>query len=358
MSKRLPRRSNQAITMKDVAARAGVSTMTVSNVLNGRANVQKIKQDAVIKAVEELGYAPNLEARALACAGSSRIGLLYKNPQSAFLSSLLVGALNATMRHGAQLILRKCDTSDPNLIVEAINAVIRSGANAILIPAPLSEIVTLSDLKGIKAPMMALAAGEGLDTIPGVRVDDAAASEAMTNFLIEKGHQRIALIQGPAEHGSSAARLSGYKRALANANIPLVPDFIARGDFSFNSGLSAAEALLDLPEPPTAIFASNDDMAAAVVSIAHRRGLHVPKQLSVAGFDDTPIATKIWPPLTTVHQPTEEMAELATSRLTHIIANGPKGLDALETLYVPFEIVERESTAAPEHQSRPDSSVA
>lgn len=347
MSTRSPRRSSSAVTISEVAALAGVSTMTVSNVLGGRKRVQDATRDAVYAAVRELGYTPNVAAQALASATQLRVGLIYRNPQSAFLSAVLVGALNASAELGAQLLIRYCDGEDEKAAMETLTGLVRSGAGALLLPPPYCEIVDRSSkLRAIDVPMIALSSGRELTNLGGVRIDDYGAALGMTKRLIELGHRRIGLIGGPTHHYASATRLAGYRAALVDAGIEADPSLIADGDFTYDSGLPATRQLLDLEKPPTAIFAITDDMAAAVVSEAHRRGLVIPADLSIAGFDDTPIAVKIWPRLTTVRQPIAEISELATRRAIEAIRSGARAEPGTpKTTEVSFSIVERESTA-------------
>jgi LacI family transcriptional regulator len=324
--------------------------MTVSNVLTGRKKVQDGTRKAVEAAVRELGYTPNVAAQALASAAQLRVGLIYSNPQSAFLSSVLVGALNASSQMGAQLLIRYCPIQDEAATGEAIHGLIRSGAKALLLPSPFCEIVDRSgELSSMDIPMVAMSSGRELANLPGVRIDDYSAAKAMTARLIELGHDRIAMIGGPALHYASTTRLAGYRTALSEAGIAFDPALLADGDFSYESGLSAAAKLLDLKAAPTAIFATNDDMAAAVVSEAHRRGLSIPRDVAIVGFDDTPIAVKIWPRLTTVRQPIIEISELATRRAVEAI-RFPQRFDREnpDTVHIPFDIVERESTASVE----------
>lgn len=322
--------------------------MTVSNVLTGRKKVQDATREAVEAAVRDLGYAPNAAAKALASAAQLRVGLIYPNPQSAFLSAVLVGALNASSQLGAQLLIRYCAGQNEEATGEALNGLIRSGAGALLLPPPYCEIVDRSPvLSAIKVPMVAMSSGRELTHMPGVRIDDYGAARAMTARLIELGHRRIAMIGGPALHYASATRLAGYRAALEEAGIAFDKTLVADGDFSYESGLTAASTLFDLPTLPTAIFATNDDMAAAVVSEAHRRGMAIPGNVAIVGFDDTPIALKIWPRLTTVRQPITEISELATRRAIEAIRH-PDRIDRLapDTTHIPFSIIERESTAS------------
>lgn len=343
---RAPRRSSHAVTISDVAARAGVSSMTVSNVLSGRKKVQESTRQAVLQAAENLGYVPNIAAQALASATPIRIGLIYRNPQSAFLSSVLVGALNAASRLGVQLLIRKCDSEEAGPAQETLTALIRSGSSGILLPAPFGEIVDRTpELQTFGIPMMAMSSGEELANVSSVRIDDFEAARQITEKLISLGHRRIALIKGPDAHRASASRLAGYSTALTEAGIEMDPQLIVKGDFSYDSGLLAAQALISLSPIPTAIFATNDDMAAAVVSEAHRRHLVIPDDISIAGFDDTPIAVKIWPPLTTVRQPIADIAEQATVQLIERLRLNQPGSDhEIISTHAPFTIIEREST--------------
>lgn len=331
--------------MADVAQRAGVSTMTVSNVLNGR-KVQPDTRAAVLAAVKELNYTPNPAARALASASMIRIGLVYRSIETAFLSAVLVGALDATARLGAQLLIRRYDDDAAESGVAAVNALVDAGASALLLPAPFAEAASRLDLgTAAGVPLMALSPGGELPNMAAVRIDDFGAARDMTALLIGLGHRRIGFIRGPETHMIGVTRHDGYRAALARHGIAADPALIVAGALNFESGLAAAERLLALADPPTAIFASNDDMAVAVLSLAHRRGLAIPEQLSVAGFDDSPIATKIWPTLTTVRQPIAAIADLATERLMQRLRAHP-GEEVAQpaTSYLRYDLVTRAST--------------
>jgi len=342
---RSSRRSRQAVTISSVADAAGVSPMTVSHVLNGTKSVREATRAAVMKAVEELGYVPNAAARSLASARSTRIGIVYRNAQNAFLSAMLVGALNAAARAGVQIIIRKCDDLSASAAMEAVSGLVRSGANAILFAPPYNEMLSgTAALTKLNVPMAAIACGRPLADMDTVGVDEKAAAQAMTEHLLDKGYKRIGFVMGASIHSGSKARFEGYGAALAARGVGIDPALIAMGDFSFESGLSAGSSLLDLPEPPDAIFASNDDMAAGVILSAHRRGLRIPQDVAVAGFDDAPIAVKIWPPLTTVRQDIDLMAAQATDWLIQRHRDDEGTDKAPLSQWVPHTIVLREST--------------
>lgn len=347
---RASRRANQGVNIQAVADRAGVSAMTVSNVINGRRKVRESTREAVMAAAKELGYKPNIAAQALASASSVRLGLLVGSAENAFLSSILVGTLAATTSLGAQLLLHRIDSVDPARIREALESLIRSGATTILAAPPYCEVISRTNIGStLPVPIMAMSSGDALPNLPTVRIDDFAAARDMTRHLIALGHKRIGFVRGPETHIISHTRQGGYRAALDEAGIAWNQALVALGDLTFESGLVAAEYLLGLDERPTAIFASNDDMAAAIVSLAHRHGLSIPGHLSVAGFDDTPIAVKIWPTLTTVRQPVARIAErAATLAIQAMRAIQPSETPArMLADYLPYELVERESTAPP-----------
>lgn len=333
------------MTISDVAARAGVSAMTVSNVLNGRKKVQEKTREIVEAAIRDLGYTPNVAAQALASAAQMRIGLVYRNPQSAFLSAVLVGALNAASQLGAQLLIRPCAGEDVASTGETIAELVRAGAGALLLPPPYCEIVEQTEsLRDHGLPIVAISPGRELGNLNGVRIDDFNAARAMTAWLIERGHRDIGFIGGPDNHFASRSRLEGYRAALDAAKLPHDQTLEAGGDFTYESGLVAARGLFCRSPRPTAIFATNDDMAAAVVSEAHRLGLDIPGDVSIVGFDDTPIAVKIWPRLTTVRQPISAISEQAARRAIELLRAPDAGDRDVRSSTLEFEIIEREST--------------
>src|SRR5215469_1407483 len=338
------RKTQNHVTINDVARRAGVSPMTVSRVMNDTKNVREETRQAVLEAVRALNYVPNLAARKLASAGHVRIGVIYNNPSANYLSAFLVGVLDESAGKGAELLLVKCEAEDEQAAVQRL---IDSGVTGVVLPPPLSE--SKSVRKALKAAGIAtvgVATGRFPGDFSSVRVDDRAAAADMTRYLLGLGHRRIGFIKGHPNQTASAERLAGFEAALAQA--PDAQPMIAQGHFTFESGLEAAEALLDAPTRPTAVFASNDDMAAAVVSVAHRRGLDVPGDLTVVGFDDTAISTTLWPALTTVCQPVSEMAAAAIDLLLRETRPGKDGEAVAPTdLVVPHTLITRQSSGPP-----------
>lgn len=345
--KRAVRRRGRAVTIHEVAAHAGVSPMTVSRAVNRSGNVRESTRERVLRAVQELGYTPNLAASSLAAARGLRIALIYTNPSESYLRELLVGALRGATRNAAQLVIEAWEGYDAAAERAAVRALAGSVAGVIL-PPPLCESKTVvAELVRAGVPAVAIASDRFNDRISSVHVDDFRASHEITAHLIARGHSRIGYIRGDASQLASGRRHEGFVAALREAGIAPDPGLVQQGHFTYRSGLAAGEKLLSRRRPPTAIIAGNDDMAAAVVSVAHRRGLDVPRDLSVAGFDDTSAATMAWPALTTIRQPIAAMADLAVDILLRRIRGTGKAVLEMVDHVVPHVLVKRGSVAPP-----------
>ena len=353
--RRLGTRSNQkpkhrqqgAPTIADVAAYAGFAPMTVSRVINGENNVRQETREAVQAAIAKLKYSPNLAARTLAGAEQIRIGLLYSNPSAAYLSEFLVGSLEQARLSHVQLVVEKCDAKQHE--DEVVRELLTTGVDGIILPPPLCDSKRMHGLlTKAGALTVAVASASPRAGLLAVRIDDRAAAVAMTRHILSLGHKRIGFIIGNPDQTASAQRFAGYQAALAEAGIPVEKSLIAQGLFTYRSGLKAAEQLLSVAKPPTAIFASNDDMAAATVAIAHRHHLDVPKDLTVCGFDDTEFSRSIWPELTTIHQPIADMSRAAMQLLVRKIRARRAGRDEdCKHALLDFTLVRRDSDAPP-----------
>ncbi|MBO9575021.1 MAG: LacI family DNA-binding transcriptional regulator [Sphingobium sp.] len=307
--------------MRDVAERVGVSAMTVSRVMNGNAGVDEEIRGRVLAVVDALGYRTHRAARSLKVGDDLRMGLLYANPSSAYLSELLLGSLHEARRSYVQLVVQTC--SGDVGIEQAVDRLVAARVDGVVLTPPISESEeVLERLHKLSMPVVSIASARAPHWALSVHVDEYLASYQMTQHLLGRGHRRIGFITGDPLHSATDLRLRGYLSALADGGHSPAAELIVPGQFTYRSGLDAAEELLDLDERPTAIFASNDDMAAACVAIAHQRGLHVPKDLSVCGFDDTALATTIWPELTTIRQPISDMSAAAVKLLAKVIREG------------------------------------
>lgn len=341
------RRKSTGVTIGEVAKHAGVSPMTVSRVVNGESRVREETRQRVLLAIRELDYTPNLAASSLAAAQQTRIALIYTNPSGAYLRELLVGVLRVASRTAIHLVIDYWDDLDTASERKAARALVKK-ADAVILPPPLCESrAAVSEFVCAGVPVVAISSGRFNEDVSCVRIDDFRAGKEMAEHLIEHGHTRIGFIKGRADLSASILRYDGFVAALGEAGIELDPALVQPGEFTYRSGLKAAEKLLTQRHPPTAIIASNDDMGAAVISVAHRRGLDVPKDLSVVGFDDSSAATTVWPELTTIHQPIASMADTAVEVLLRAIRRKDPQTRMLSDHVVPHRLVTRDTVAAP-----------
>lgn len=352
LGRKAGRRAGNAPTINDVAIAAGCSPMTVSRVINGNAKVSDTARQAVNDAIQRLNYSPNRAARSLAGGEQIRIALLFDNPSASYLSEFLMGALAEASRLDVQLIVQSCDN------LTAAKSLIRhlaeGGIQGFILPPPLCDDQTVLDLVAeLDAIAIAVGPGKATGSQGAVLIDDFQAAYDMTRHIIGLGHERIGFIIGNPEQVAADRRLKGYVEAMRDAGLPIDDRLIVQGRFTYRSGMDGAEKLLSVDPRPTAIFASNDDMAAATVAVAHRRHLDVPNDITVCGFDDTDMASSIWPELTTIRQPIREMTAWAVDAVTGLIRAKRQGKEVQsiqETL--PYTLVRRESDAAPSLATR------
>jgi len=341
-------------TIHDVAKAAGVAIKTVSRVLNDEPNVRDETRARVLAAVEALHYHPSLSARSLAGKRSWLIGLIYENPSANYQVDIQHGAMARCRQEKFRLFVHQCSGRGDELTRDVIGLVDQTRVDGLVVSPPLCESAELIDaLDRHNVPFVRIAPNDTDHHSPYVDMDDEGAAFEMTEYLIENGHTRIGFIAGHPGHFASGARLRGYMAALKRHGIEFDAGYVKQGYFVFESGLEAGRELLSMPTGPSAIFASNDDMAAGVLLAAHERGIAVPQQLSVAGFDDTYIARIVWPRLTTVHQPSYELAFSATDLLLQALNGG----DVRRTARLPHTLIRRESTG-PASNIRPDSGDA
>ncbi|WP_298399941.1 LacI family DNA-binding transcriptional regulator [Sphingobium sp.] len=335
-------------TIKEVAARAGVSIMTASRAINGKALVSAKAQKAVEQAVKELGYIPNASARALAGSADRRVALLHSNSTtSAYLGELLLGALGEAPQRHLHLVVEQC--APGAFAQEIVDQVAQAHVAGVILPPPLCDWAEL--VEGLQARDIAIVAvapdQDGPDMLT-VGTDDRHAAYDLTRHLIELGHQRIGFIEGNPRHRSSARRLQGFRDALLHHGLELDEQLIVPGDYSYRSGLDAAETLMALEARPTAIFACNDDMAAAAITVAHQRRINVPAEISICGFDDTPLASAIWPALTTIRQPIRDMSREAIGLLAMRFRTQDEGTTGvIGKVKLDYQLIRRQSDAVP-----------
>ena len=344
----LARVSERKATIDDVARAAGVARVTVSRVLNNEQNVRPQTREKVRQAVEALGYSVNQQARALASGAGRTILLIHshdleREPNSYYHSGLELGALRACSALGYDLVTRAVDPAREDRKHLLSSIIERERPAGIVLPPPLSDDVDLlhaMKIAGVR--VAAVSPGEqGRAVVSSAGIDERAGGHTLGAYLAALGHRKIGFIKGPEDHLAAALRYDGFLDALAEAGVKSEPS-TASGDFTFKSGVEAAERLLNHAAGITALACANDDMAAGALLALHRAGTVIPDDISVTGFDDTPMSEIVWPPLTTIRQPIKDIAE----RVVHMLIERPPKDDALYEA-LPHELVIRESTAAP-----------
>lgn len=335
--KRAPRRA----TIVQVAELAGVSIKTVSRVTNNEPNVRAEVRARVEEAIRKLGYHAMQSARHLAARRSRLLALVYDNPSPSYLVRVQYAARECCQEHGFRLLFHPCDHLDPRLPTELVQLASSLNLEGLILTPPVSHCAeVVKALEAAQVPVALLAPAQAPKSGCAVLLDDECAARTLAAHVIGRGHRRIGFVRGHPDHESARARLAGFRLAMADAGLRVEEPLVVEGDFSFESGRSAGAELLDRQQRPTAIIASNDDMAAGVMAAAHDRGVVIPDALAVCGFDDTPLATMLWPPLTTMHQPIREMAHSGTRMLLQRLEGGrPTPPDDLH-----YELVVRAST--------------
>lgn len=331
-------------TIMDVARHAGVSIKTVSRVLNKEPNVTDKTRDKVNAAVKELRYRPNLSARGLASSKSYLLALLYDNPSSDYIAGIQEGATKVCRERGYHLVIEPLAITERDMTSEMEILLERLPVDGVILTPPICEDERLLKLfTKNNTPYVQIAPSKPAPGALSMLVDDATAAKEMTEYLISIGHKDIALIKGHPKHAATKDRLKGFRAAMSEAGLD-AEKYLCQGDFTFASGQSCANKLLKMKQRPSAIFACNDDMAAGCISAAGQLGLSVPDDISICGFDDTSLASVLWPPLTTIRQPIEDMG----SRAAQILINGIKESDEkTPPTLLSHELIVRASTSAP-----------
>jgi LacI family transcriptional regulator len=336
-------RSRKRPTINDIARLAGVSKKTVSRVINASPFVQQDTRERIEAVIAETGYAPDPQARGLAFRRSFLIGLIYDNPNPQYVVNMQLGLLDGMRGSGFELVVHPCDRASPTFIAEVRSFVERQKLYGVVLTPSVSEDERIAQLLAdIGCEYIRIASVE-LDRPEHMIVShDRLGGREAAKHLLELGHSNVAFIAGPATFRSSHERRGGFVDGLADAGVALPESHIFQGAYTFESGIEGGEALLKLSPRPTAIFAGNDEMAAGVLHAARKAGLDVPKDVSVIGFDDFQIASRVWPGLTTLRAPTREIGRMAAEKLIGIGERGKRA--AAEMLP---SLVVRESTAKP-----------
>lgn len=340
-------------TIDDVASAAGVARVTVSRVLNNGANVRAETRDRVLRAVEALGFSVNQKARALASGGAKQIMLVHAHspdlePNSYYNAGLELGALRGCASLAFDLITRAVDPHDDERYRLLASILERQRPAGLILSPPLSDDAKFIDVaRRAGVDVVAVSAGEQARTmVSAVGIDERDGGYVIGKHLTALGHRKFGFVRGPVDHRAATLRFDGFVEALREAGVERTP-WSATGDFTFKSGAEAAELLLREAGDVTAIACANDDMAAGVMLALHRAGLAIPGQISVTGFDNTPMSEVVWPPLTTIRQPIKEIAERAVQLLVERRSDESVHYDMLQ-----FELIVRESSSSVPQSAR------
>lgn len=346
-------RRRQQVTIRHVAADAGVSLQTVSRVINNEPTVRPEMMRRVHASIDKLGYVPSIAAQRLSGSRSYLILALNDRDRTIadwrerqgtdWVDQMLLGGMLKVAEYGYRLMFELVDTHDDHIERELRATLAALQPDGVVLTPPHSEnpqITGLLEEVGIAfARIGSVQLGAGI----ALSMDEEGAGAAATRHLLALGHRRIGFISGSAEYSLSARRVAGWRSEMGREGVP-VGDLLAEGDFSFDSGSRAARKLLDLPEPVSAIIASNDRMALGALSVANERNLEVPSSLSLLSFDNTPVVRFTQPPLTAVDQPVAELSAMAVEMI--ILSLRGQEIPP-QPIMIQAGLVERQSTAPP-----------
>ncbi|MBN8481523.1 MAG: LacI family DNA-binding transcriptional regulator [Xanthomonadales bacterium] len=331
-------------TINDIARLAGVSKKTVSRIINESPLVREGTRDKVLALMRQVGYVPDPQARGLAFRRSFLIGLVYDNPHAQYIVDIQNGALDVLRGSGFELVVHPCDGRSANLVDGILRFARQQKLHGVILLPPLSESPAIADAMRSIHCRCAFIASIRLDgDVSMIVSNERAAAAEVADHLASLGHSEIGLITGPSDHRSSHERRAGFVDALARHGIVLAPERIVEGSYTFESGVTGAEVLLSQIPRPSAIFACNDEMAAGAYRTAHRRDLKIPGQIAIVGYDDSPLAARLCPPLTTVRVATRDIGRHAAVLLLDEL---PSGVSA-PTIVVTPRLVTRESCRPP-----------
>ncbi|CAB3756486.1 LacI family DNA-binding transcriptional regulator [Paraburkholderia humisilvae] len=326
-------------TLADVARLAGVSQMTASRALNGRPGVSRETRDEVLRIASDIGYVVNRTAQKLSGGRNGIIGIITPTLDTQFSSELILGAGRAARAAGCEVLVYTMSDDDRRTHHDVLGLV-RQFSDGLLAILP-RESLWLDLLSKANLPVVVIDQRGTMNRFPSVSVDNYGGAQLAVEHLIELGHTRIAFLGGGESIEGVRDRQRGYLDTLARHRLPNAPEWVVPGDLSQMTAFEVASGLLDLPDPPTAIFTANDQSAFGAIAAAREAGLRVPDDISVIGFDDIPMAEQFHPALTTVRQPFQQMARSAVNTLLAQVA----GHDAApQRVTFAAELMVRDST--------------
>ncbi|AWP31131.1 ribose operon transcriptional repressor RbsR [Pantoea eucalypti] len=326
--------------MKDVARLAGVSTSTVSHVINNNRFVSDGVREKVEQAIRHLNYAPSALARSLKINQTHTIGMLLTTSSNPFYAEVVRGVEESCYQRGYSLIL--CNTAgDEERMNRSLETLMQKRVDGLLMMCTESHLPSadiLNRYPSIPTVMMDWAPFEGRGDI--IQDNALLGGELATQHLIDCGYTRIACIAGPQDKTPARMRLEGYRNAMTKSGLEILPGYVVNGDFEFQGGYNGMVELLALETPPEAVFTSNDAMAVGVYHALYQAGMRIPQQMAVMGYDDIELARYLTPPLSTIHQPKDALGELAIDTLIHRLSDPDA---SQQTLVLTPELVVRGS---------------
>lgn len=336
-------------TIKDIARESGYSIKTVSRVINKYPSVAKEIREKVEAVIEKLDYQPNLWARALRSSRSHIIAMFAYETTVPYVSSVQLAAIAACRDAGYHMVSEFIPPNARN-VTRTVNNIVETVRldGAILVPLESDNMALIKALSGAKVPFVRVSPSGNPELSSSVGIDDFKVAYDMVRYLVELGHRDIAFVGGPTLHASAGKRLGGFEAGMKACGLSVRPEWIQPGEFDVQSGMLAGQTLLSSRTLPTAILASNDETAVGVMAAAYSKGLAIPRDVSIVGIDDAPIASSFWPKLTTVRQPIAEIGRLATEILiSEIETAAPRRIETLDC-----EIVVRESAGPPSRAAK------
>ena len=339
-------RAGSKITINDIARLSGVSKKTVSRVINNSPLLSAETRDRIQGIIDQHGYVPDPQARGLAFRRAFLIGLVYDNPNAQYVIDMQQGILDAVRGSGYELIVHPCDRAQPSFLTDLKTFVQRQKLFGVVLPPSVSEDDgACAVLRAIECPFVRIASVPLDEPASSLVTNDYRGAYEAAIHLADLGHRCIAFISGPQSFRSSHERRRGFELGLNSRGLALDPSNNVEGAYTFESGWQAAQILLARPDRPTAIFAGNDEMATGVYRAAHEAGLTIPDDLSVIGFDDSAIAAKVWPPLSSVRLPIRAMGRMAAEKL--LARATPAGAQSVPGDEVIPSLVIRQSSGPP-----------
>ena len=308
--------ANKKLTIEDIAKKAGVSIKTVSRVFNNAPNVRQQKRDIVLGVARDLGYQPNISARQLASKRSFVISHFHDNPNTDYVSEIYEGMRRGCSEEGYYAVAEKLNPQKGSYRQSLLDYLLRFEVDGLILSPPVSDDqAVIREIEKREIPYALISPGKKKKRAINVYIDEKGAGRSITDYLINRGHENLAFLSGLNSHAASRQREAGYWEAIEEAQIPKKNAVRLSGDFSMGSGFRAFDMLVKKAQKTTGIFAANDEMAIGLIVAALGKGKKVPEDLSVVGFDDSPFARAMWPSITSLAQPVDEMAHLSTKKL-------------------------------------------